>query len=235
MSSFKLLKQIDNVTKYSVHGWIREKQKQLNLQNIPSMIDAICILYFRDDERFAIINERKITLSQDGKSITRNYDEEAGLYCNMSYGMMEVDSMSNMIYEWRLRIVKAQTLCTQSTIFGHVFFKTHHIIFTITEFTGTHRMRDEEKFYEFYGASKSSHELEWRMKEPYGEAYYEGDVVTICLDLKRAEIRLNINEKVQDVAFENVTKEQGLKYRMAVTLPCNQDCVEILSFEKRIS
>ena len=232
MSSFKLLRQIDKLTKYSVHGWIRRNTKQLNLQHIPSMIDAICILYFRDDERFAIINKRKITLSQDGKSITRNNIEELPSYWNISYGIMEVDSMSNMIYEWRLRIVKQAIKHPKYGVKCFIWFGITSFIDTNAQFY--HPIRG--KFYEFQGVHKSCRQTFWGYEcFPYGEGYNEGDIVTICLDLKRAEIRLNVNEKVQEVAFENVIKEQGVKYRMSVRLPCPQDCVEILTFEKKIS
>ena len=142
MSSFKLLKQIDKVTKYSVYGWIRRKQKILNLQSIPSMISAICILYFRDDERFAVINEAKMTLSRDGKLITNKYHSSPlyGDYSNSNYGAIEVDSMSDMIYEWRLRIVKQDGVHAD-------------IVFAITSNVNTYvdSVVNSGKFYKFWG------------------------------------------------------------------------------------
>ena len=55
-SLLKKLSKIDDRTKLTVYGWIRQQEKSLRLRNIPSMITAICILYARDDEIFEIIN-----------------------------------------------------------------------------------------------------------------------------------------------------------------------------------
>ena len=69
MSLFKQLSKIDSRTKYSVYGWIKSQEKQLKLRDIPSMISALCILYFRDDEIFDIISKKEIQLSHNHKVI----------------------------------------------------------------------------------------------------------------------------------------------------------------------
>lgn len=69
----------------------------------------------------------------------------------------------------------------------------------------------------------------------YGDQFGWGDIVTIHLDLKRAEIRLHINDKEQEVAYSNVKKADNVKYRLVVSLCNPDDCVEIVDFHKRVS
>eukprot|EP01084_Bolivina_argentea_P282151 482922_1 len=64
------LSKIDTRTKYAVFGWIRNNEKLLELSHIPLLISFICILYFRDDEIFAIIGT-KVKLSNNKKCIEK--------------------------------------------------------------------------------------------------------------------------------------------------------------------
>ena len=61
--ALKQLSKIDKRTKYSVYGWIREEEKALKLSKIPSMISAMFILYFREDEIFGVIRNDHFKLS----------------------------------------------------------------------------------------------------------------------------------------------------------------------------
>ena len=56
MASFlKKLSKVDQKIKIAVHGWFRQQENSLELNNIPLMIISICILYFYEDEIFEII------------------------------------------------------------------------------------------------------------------------------------------------------------------------------------
>ena len=57
MSSLKQLSKIDKRTKYAVYGWVRAKERSLQLQNIANMIAAICILFFKKDEMFKDVDQ----------------------------------------------------------------------------------------------------------------------------------------------------------------------------------
>ena len=51
-SILKKLSKIPIRTKHTVNGWIREAELELTLSNIPSMITAICILYYAENDKF---------------------------------------------------------------------------------------------------------------------------------------------------------------------------------------
>ena len=61
------------------------------------MLQSICILYYYQDETFDFeLIGKNIVLSDDKKCITKM---ERG-FSNNSYGIQEISSMSNRIYEW---------------------------------------------------------------------------------------------------------------------------------------
>ena len=85
--AFKQLSKIDKKTKLAVHGWIRNKEKTLRLRHIPSMINAICIVYFHDDEIFEIIGD-DIKLSTNKKLVkTECEGDNENSNC---YGIMKI-------------------------------------------------------------------------------------------------------------------------------------------------
>ena len=65
--------------------------------------------------------------------------------------------------------------------------------------------------------------------EQYG-GFDTGDIVSIILDLKKAEIKLAINGTTQETAFTNVEKSDNTSYSLFVSLYNIGDCVEIVNF-----
>ena len=79
-TQLKLLSRIDKVTKYAVYGWIREKEKQLKLGTVPSAIATICVLYYREDEIFDILNEE--IKASENKKVIKKISEIRGICDN---------------------------------------------------------------------------------------------------------------------------------------------------------
>ena len=98
--AFKQLSSIDTKTKLTVHGWVRNKEKSLRLRHVPSMIKAICILYFREDDIFEIAGD-DLKISKDKKSVKAGTtSDDFSLLKNNCYGIIEIPSMNNTnIYE----------------------------------------------------------------------------------------------------------------------------------------
>ena len=53
--SFKEVNNIDVRTRYTVYGWIRRQEQELEIENMPPILAVIIILYFRNPEIFDII------------------------------------------------------------------------------------------------------------------------------------------------------------------------------------
>ena len=214
--AFKQLSKIDERTKLSVHGWIRNKEKSLGLTNIPSMINAICILYFRDDEIFDVVDD-DTTLSENKKKITKGGISDADINY---YGINQILSTNDLVYEWDLKLIKHKKCCNLGAIVG------------ITE-NQTKASFAEGAYYAFgtNGWRKRSGNLEYWAS--YGQECYDDDIISIRVDLKKREIEFAINGIGQGIAFENVEKSKDTKYRLFVCLDFEGDCVEILNFSKK--
>ena len=100
--------RIDKRTKYAVHGWIRNEEKVLKLNNMPLVITTILILYFRDDEIFDTISDKGIQLSENKKIITRITHHHM---TNTNYGATEIPSGNGAICKWDLRVIKDSSKC----------------------------------------------------------------------------------------------------------------------------
>ena len=226
MLSLKQLNKIDKVTTYAAYGWIRENESKLKLKPIPAMISAICLCYFREDEIFDIINEKDTTLSSARKVIKcikkrTDYDSH-----NNNFGAIQVSSMNDLIYEWKLKIVNTNWDSISVGIASKIV-------------TDKRLEYIDDIYYYLFCCDypghgfKTCHLNDRYLK--YGEESGRGDIVIIHLDLKRAEIRLNINDKVQEVAFENVKKAEDIKYRLVVGMSNYGDCIQIVDFRKCFS
>ena len=216
--AFKQLKKIDKRTQYSVFGWIRNKEKALGLRHVSSMIAAICILYFRDDEIFDVINE-DMKLAPNKKLITKFQNDDD--FKNNSYGINEISSMSDMIYEWVLKI--------------HNLNATDSITFGIATKQIPSKEFDEDEaelYYAFDGEGESTNHSSNTWKS-YGNTWSKNDIITMSLDLAKAQISLSINGQNQGVAYENVVKSVDAKYRLFASLVDIGDCVEILNFSRK--
>ena len=213
--AFKQLSKIDKRTKYSVNGWIRNKEKSLGITTVPSMINAICILYFRDDEIFDVINDDDVKLSGNKKIITKSANSANNSKDYNNYGLMKIESTSNLIYQWDLRIVN----CSWMSV----------LFFGITSNETVKSFGDHH--YAFTNRGKKTMTNQgW---ESYMEGILKGDIVSIHLDLNKAQIKLAINGKEREIAYENVEKSKDIKYRLFVSMRCMNDCVEILNFSKQ--
>ena len=208
--SFKLLKTIDKRTKYAVNGWIRNNEKELKINNVSSMIHAICILYFRPAEIFNLIKNGDIKLSENKRVITKI----AGIgYVNVNYGILKISSETDTICVWTLKMNGCKM--ARSILFG---------IASSEQKVNTWRCNNR---YLFWGGMKSTTDADW---SDYGKIVKPGDIVSIHLDLRKAEIELIINDDDQGVAFKNVAKSKEIEYHMLVTLPNINDSVEIVNF-----
>ena len=61
------------------------------------------------------------------------------------------------------------------------------------------------------------------------ESYGTGDIITIELDLDKSCIYFTKNNGNKKLGFDNVHK--GQEYRLAVSLQCRGDCVQLLSYK----
>ena len=217
--SLKQLNKISKRNQYSVYGWIREQEKLLKITHIPSMINVMCILYFRDDDTFDILSKNGVRLSSDNKMITKvGGCSFVGSECN-NYGNMVIESESEYVLKWDLQIIK----CSPSfAVFVGIASEQNPntSISTIVSIPG-HFIFASNQY------KRRSEDTRWSI---FGKFWNDGDKISIILDLKKGELSLMINDKDQGVALEDIPKSKDIKYRLFVTLRYDGDSVKILNF-----
>lgn len=223
-SNLKLLSKINKKTKLSVDGWIREMEKALQLEAIPKLINAIIILYHRDDEIFETVS-KNVKLSANKKCITLE-KESYGMAQNNNYGIIEIDSMSDIKCRWDLKINLSGT-SKSATDVGIASIKTKK------------DFRDQDPIHYhcfikendlgFIAIFKQTSSYEWEDTE---KTLQKDDTLSILLDLSSKQVRFLINGQDQDIVFNDVKKEKAVKYRLHASFEAINDSVEIISFCK---
>ena len=228
MALFQQLSKIDNRTKYAVHGWIREVETSLQLTHIPMMINSMCILFFRDDEIFDIIG-KNVRLSSNKKCITKLKMPQGLQWCNNSYGIMEIPSMSDLIYKWDLKITRLDAngimIGISSIQAPNEDFERKYGYHYVHFNTGEIFHKNKTKRRLSFGTIKN-----WKA---YGDGYQQSDIVSIHLNMKQGKIRFLINGKDQGIAYKHICKDQHVKYRLFATIYHEDEGVEIVNFSKQ--
>ena len=197
----------------------------MRIRNIPSIINVICILYFRDEDSFDILSKNGIKLSENKKVITKLHKHTGLKYLNYNYGITDIPSMNNSIYTWKLKIIGTQKNGIDIGITSKVII-------------GRHRsMPDEECIYYTFSTNdrngvKTASVYPFYFWEPYGIKWKKDDEITMCLDLKQMQIKLMINDMDQGIAFKNIPKSSQIHYRFFVILGGIGHCLEIISFSQ---
>ena len=217
-SFFKTLNKIDERTKHSVYGWMREAERELNLCNIPMLVKSICILYFRDDEMFEVIGDGTMT-DKTNKRITKinQHDWE-----NASYGYVKIPSMNQCIYQWDMKI---NYVSNNYDLTIGISSKSRSNEDIATERDGSHTyayIGDGEK------VSSSFVSTNWTK---YGTKLKDNDKLTMHLNLKNGQLTYFINDLNQGIAFNNISQGKDITYRLAITLYGTGASVQILNFK----
>ena len=189
---------------------------------MPSMITAICILYARDDEIFGIVSDNGIELTENKKIITK-IDKKS--WNNSNYGINEISSMDDWFYKWNFRVNSVTN--PRQLMFG-ISSKQAPNCYTglmYNECIGC-------VYCKFRSKEKNCSSINYLAWIKYCDEIKEGDIISLCLDLKRATIKLIINGKDYVIAFQNIQRSMDINYRFFVTLYHMNDCVEILNFTR---
>ena len=187
------------------------------------------MIYYWIREYFADINEDDVSISDDKMKIQHLGNRNK--WSNTNFGNIEIDSMCNNIYKWKLKVTARDKKLGEKVL----------ISLGISSGTNKAIVFPREKNAIFYGFNcglkyrRDRRETKESMLNFEHELYAKdlncGDIIEIILDLQQSFISLIINEKNYGVAFDDVESNENLKYRLAVSF-CDKDVsVELLDFE----
>ena len=221
-----MLSGVDDKTNHLVHGYCRQYEISMSQNGspviVPPLIIYTCLMYYWMSEYFDEICEKYVERSDDKMKL--KYIGERSDWYNSNFGKMHIDSTSQMVYKWELKVI-ADLMSNFNLILGVSSSMVTKEVFV---------WDDESTFYGYdardgYRFSNSSTEI--FDQQEYGEGIKGGDVFGICLDLSKKQLSFSINDDTQGIAFENVKCEKGLKYRLVVSFYTKDVSVELLSFE----
>ena len=209
-SCFKQLSNIDDRTKHCVNGWIREAEREISVGYIPHMIRSICILYFRDDEIFAVVvNEKITTLSKNKKiaTVTKRLD-----LVNL-FGFMKIPSMKDIVCRWDIKIHNVPSADDIDCV--GIGVVVHH---------------KEDDLSDLHTASyQYDNDGSTGPGCRYGvESASINDVMSVELDLCNEQVHFFKNNSKQRT-FGNVKRGKDMIYRLMVEI-YDKTCIEILNF-----
>ena len=155
-----------------------------------------------------------MALKQIITKIDRDFD-----YKNNNYGISAINSISNMIYKWKLKIIEMNSNGVDIGIASK-------------QIPNDDITSDGNIYYKFstntaFGLKKAN-EQRFDFWHEYGDKWQQNDTITLCLDLKQQQIKMMINDKDQHIAFINIEKDE---YRVAVTIGNIHDKIELISYD----
>ena len=238
MGSFKFLKQINDRTKMSVFGYIREMQTKLTLPEIPMVICYLCLAYkshadyFDPDDENELRSDTRAKLSKDRLTLT-NVKTRTEEYDNAlhGYGHQIIPSNKNIVATWKVKVNSVSKVIHslnddewRSGIQFHFFtllddYDYGHNIFgfesswvgrTYVQLSLTENLEECNCDYDIAGV---------------------GDILTIVLDTNEKRVLVKINDSAFHHVFKNIPIGDTVNYRLAVKLPYKGDSVSIIDFE----
>eukprot|EP01084_Bolivina_argentea_P118376 210050_1 len=212
MSSLQQLKYVNKKFKYCVFGYIRESESKLELPPIPMLISYICLSYYYFADFFSKAREDHFKISNDKLTITNiKYCD----YRNHSIFLNEwIDATSNTIVTWTF-----------------TFKNTNDVIVGLALEEDINEDFCFGKKPTYAIASWGGNFLNGMMRGNFTQPVFGGnDNVEFVLNLKNGTFGCRIGNKPINIAFENVSRHNGIKYKLAMQLRTIEDAVTIMNF-----
>ena len=218
-TKLKRLKSIDDKTKHLVAGHNRRINKKLGscnlFQNIPIMIDSLCILYYFEIDYFAIIPTVGIELSNNKQSIINTI----GGYRYGGAGSVIVSSTEKFNGKWSVRIDECASGRVTIGLSSSIKYQIEPV----------HYARDPHYAYNGYKGYK------WSTSgcTAYGKQLRTNDILDIHLiiDGDNQQVMFYKNKENLGVAFDEIETGHDIKYRLAVSICTKGDKVSIIDFK----
>lgn len=215
-----MLNKVNKRTKLMTSGWIRKQEKMLKLHNVPTAVTSMCILYTREDEIFDKISDNGIKINTNKKKVIKDKMDDDDY--NNNYGIIEIESNSNDIIQWNLKVNMNQ--------------RPYEITIGITNVEDVNNafeeLNDDAVYYMFWSNTciSASGWKYYGSRGQYGGCFCDGDLVSLKLNLMTRQISLIVNGKHEGIAFKNICKSSKIKYKLFVSLKHIGDSVEIIDF-----
>ena len=209
MSFKKLLKMVDDGSKDSVFGYIRQSCKESGKASIPMMIQYCCLRYYFLNEYFSKCGIN-MKISDNGHVVRAIRRSE---HVDSAIGKFIVDLRNDLVteYKWTIKLLKL----TAGGRFGLV-------------------SENYCKFHYVCGLGFSSGTIIGHscvIPEAYGKGCVKNDIISMVLNVKSQTLSYHHNGRnLGDIA---VKIDKKTNYKMAVTLYQTDSVVQLVRYQEK--
>ena len=184
-------------------------EKALKLTTIPSLINCICILYYREVEIFEFIG-KWLNSTTDKRSITQWNQRTSGKRVHfIGYGLNQILSTNNVKYQWDLSIGPTSRNEEGCNVI----------------YIGISSMDTED--YENHQDGPDTEYYRWKATDQYSP----GDKISLRLDMEGKTLSLWRNDEDPETK-RNIQSSDDIKYRLMVLVCWPLQTVTITNFSK---
>lgn len=221
MATLKELQNADDELKDLVFGFVRESKVHHSLDDIPSDITYLCLLYLFEPEYFDEIGNQTI-VSNNKMTITKDGDDH--IWNNTTYCKQSISSMTNKIISWTSKMGSMDAMCIgitsttdcKSSDFSYNSSKNPDSIYYAISHAGIGFFNKDNDNATFKGMHRISFET--------------GDTVTFILNLFDKTVSLKVNGSDAVILWEDIKIGNDISYKFAVSLINSEDSVTLLDF-----
>ena len=213
----KLHEYINDRCKNIVFGYIKKMETKLGLyQNIPPLIIHLCVMFYFPGEYIEKCTQ-DLAISNNNMTITKIDKDFA--WNNKAFGKIWIDSTSNSISKWVIKINSIKDFLNPS--WAHIFVGiVSNDQDTNATFCSDGNDVSDSPLY-LFRANGQHHCIENynQYKEKIlNEKFGTNDQILLTLNMIERKIFLKINQRKQKCIFENIVKQKGIRYKLAFSL-----------------
>ena len=231
-TSLKVLKYIDQRTKFVVFGYIREYENKLSLYiNISPGICYICLAYYFLGEYFEKAGNQFI-ISNDKMTVTKkqeSYKYEYSNWNNTAYGKLWINSTIPQIIKWKFKINELGCLS------GICFC----LVSKDNRCNENCMSRDSKKDYPNYGFCNKlltiiNDDEAIEEKSDDAEKFEKNDIVLMIFNTIKREFYCQNADQINLITIKNIKIGDNIRYKMAIQMYDSFNSVQLIYFNKQL-
>ena len=211
--------------KYTVFGYIRGFEKKLSLQNIPTLINYLCLQFYFHGEYFEKIGD-DLEISND-KMMVKSKPDKCG--DNEAFGKTWIKSMSNCVATWTFKL-NANQISIYITSSEKLYDRDTSCFFLDNGICAGKKLFDPQMYGFVNKMPGHLSILFWTMAR-----FTEQDLMKLTLNTKNGTIALQRNDEDVIVLVDNIVKGRDISYKLAVGFYNFDEYITLIDFTYTLS
>ena len=202
-----------------VTGYIKQKESELEILNIPQVIIHLILTYYQMNDFIDTYLANYFLISSDKSTITNIRSIKPGLHG--IYLNEWIESISNQSFTWTFLINKLKDWIYFGIVTSQIDTRC---CFQATYFEPNYRISNKGHLNGYHYDHRLSHP-----KYP-NISFGDGDKVRFTLNMKQQTWSVSINNGLYIMIINNVEKSDKIKWKMALSLQNKGDSISVINF-----